>query len=220
MQTGKFFFLDVQPAIRKRRREPQEDLITHLIGEDYGGVEILTECITYGAAGMITTREFICAAAWHFLDSPDLKASYLAADEKERYQMLHELLRLEPVVGTLMRRAAKDLDLVTDGKTITIPAGDLIKVSIYGANSDKDAVGDAPLSLCPARETAPKVPAYAMSFGDGHHRCPGAYIAIQETDIFLQELLKIETLTLESGPALDWDELTTGYELPEMWVSV
>lgn len=220
LQTGKFFFLDVHPAMRARRGKPQEDLISHLVAEGHSAIEILTECVTYSAAGMITTREFICAAAWHFLDSPNLKASYLQADEKERYQILHELLRLEPVVGTLMRRAAKDLDLVTGGKTVTIPAGDLIKVSIYGANSDEDAVGDDPLSLCPARETAPKVPAYAMSFGDGHHRCPGAYIAIQETDIFLQELLKIETLVLESGPALDWDELTTGYELPEMWVSV
>lgn len=30
-----------------------------------GGPEILAECITYGAAGMVTTREFIAVVAWH-----------------------------------------------------------------------------------------------------------------------------------------------------------
>lgn len=216
---AKFFFLDVQPAIRRRKRDPQEDLISHLIAEDYGPIEILTECVTYGAAGMVTTREFICVAAWHFLESPALKETYLNAEEKERYQILHELLRLEPVVGTLMRRATKDITLETEGESVTIPAGELIHLSVYSANEDEQAVGDTPLNVCPMRETAPKVQSYVMSFGDGNHRCPGAYVAIQETDIFLQELLKLD-LTLESGPALDWDELTTGYELRKMVVTV
>lgn len=54
-----FFLLDVRPAIAARRREPREDLISHLISRGYSDMNILTECITYGAAGMVTTREFI-----------------------------------------------------------------------------------------------------------------------------------------------------------------
>ena len=51
-----------------------------------------------------------------------------------------------------------------------------------------------------------------MSFGDGHHRCPGAYIAIQETDIFLTRLLALP-VTVEREPSLSWSEVTKGYEL-------
>jgi len=54
-----FYWLDVRPAIRARKRQAQEDVISHLISQNYTDAEILTECITYAAAGMVTTREFI-----------------------------------------------------------------------------------------------------------------------------------------------------------------
>lgn len=67
-RVASFFYLDVKPAIEARRRSPREDVISHLISRGYGDAEILTECITYGAAGMATTREFISIAAWHMLE--------------------------------------------------------------------------------------------------------------------------------------------------------
>ena len=66
-----FFALDVKPAIQARKKERRDDLISHLLDKDYNDVEILTECLTYGTAGMVTTREFISAAAWHLLQNPD-----------------------------------------------------------------------------------------------------------------------------------------------------
>ena len=219
-RTAKFFFLDVQPAIRAQRRSPQEDLLSHLVKEGYNATEILTECITFAAAGMVTTREFISAAAWHFLEHPDLKAHYFNAEEGERYTILHELLRLEPVVGHLLRRAKQDLEIESEGQRVTIPAGDLIDLHIYPANADERAVGDAPLTFCPERERAAGVQPYALSFGDGHHRCPGAFIAVQETDIFLTKLLKVEGLRLEQEPELSWNEVVKGYELREFWLRI
>jgi cytochrome P450 len=59
-----------------------------------------------------------------------------------------------------------------------------------------------------------------MSFGDGHHRCPGAYLAIQETDIFLQRLLALDTLRIERAPTLNWNELTTGYEVRDFLIAL
>ena len=44
------------PAIKARQSEPQEDVITHLLSEGYTPQEVLTECVTYAAAGMVTTR--------------------------------------------------------------------------------------------------------------------------------------------------------------------
>ena len=51
-----FYVCDVRPAIVARRRERDEDVISHLIDQDYTDPEILIECVTYGAAGMVTTR--------------------------------------------------------------------------------------------------------------------------------------------------------------------
>ena len=218
LKVARFFFLDVQPAIRARRRKGREDLITHLLSEGYGPTEILTECVTFAAAGMATTREFIGVAAWHLLEHPDLKARYLIAGEKERYAILHELLRLEPVVGRLLRRAEEDVELETGGRTVTIPAGDLIDLDIYSVNADESAVGEAPLTFCGERERARGVQPFVMSFGDGHHRCPGAYIAVQETDIFLTRLLALEGLGLERPPKLDYSEVVKGYEIREVWL--
>lgn len=58
-----------------------------------------------------------------------------------------------------------------------------------------------------------------MSFGDGHHRCPGASIAIQESDIFLRRLLALPGLKLEQAPSVTWDELTAGYLLRHCIIS-
>ena len=215
-----FLYLDVKPAIAARKRQPQDDVISHLVGLGRNDREILTECITYGAAGMVTTREFICVAAWHMLDHPDLRARYLVAGEEERYAILHEILRLEPVAGHLFRRALADLELHHDGETLTIPAGDLIDVHITGANVDAGVTGDRPLQVCPGRELhGDRVPEMVLSFGDGHHRCPGAYVAIQESDIFLQRLLAIEGLRIVSGPELSFSDLTGGYELRKFMVA-
>ncbi|MGB1252949.1 MAG: cytochrome P450, partial [Candidatus Promineifilaceae bacterium] len=117
VQMGKFFYLDVKPAIFRRKRKPQDDIISHLIEQGYGDAEIMVECITYGTAGMVTTREFIVFATWHFLENPALRERYLNAVEADRHQILEEILRVEPVVSHLYRRTTKEIK-VTDEVTI------------------------------------------------------------------------------------------------------
>ena len=221
MRVGLFYALDVRPAIRARRRQAQEDVISHLLAQGYQDGEILTECITYAAAGMATTREFISVAAWHFLEQPDLRACYLSGDEEERHRLLQEILRVEPVVGHLYRRAVADVLVGSGGAEVTIPAGELIDMHVYAMNADEEVVGEEPLAICPGRELRVEHAAPAvMSFGDGHHRCPGAFIAIQETDIFLHRLLAIDTLRIERTPTMTWSDVTKGYELRDFWIAV
>jgi cytochrome P450 len=86
----------VKPAIRARRRRPSADVISQLLQQGFNDLEILTEALTYAAAGMATTREFITMAAWHLLDEPDLRNRYLIAERVEREAILHEILRLDP----------------------------------------------------------------------------------------------------------------------------
>ncbi|WP_030539739.1 cytochrome P450 [Sphingobium sp. DC-2] len=199
-----FYYRDVRPAIRARKRQRQDDVISHLIGQGYNGREILTECLVYGAAGMATTREFIVMAAWHMLEREDLKTAFLTADEGGQIALLEELLRLEPVVGYLYRRMPQDA-----------PAqpGAAIAVDVRAANTDAAAFGDRVCEVVPGRQVSAKYGNAGLSFGDGEHRCPGAQVALQESCLFLDRLLRVPGLTLEHAPSLAWNPLVTGYEL-------
>ena len=223
IKVFRFYLIDVVPAIRARRQRPREDVISHLIASDYSGLEILTECLTYGTAGMVTTREFIAVTTWHMLTHPEYRQRFLAGDQEERYAMLHEFLRLEPVVQTLYRRALADLEVETPAGSVVIPAGSLVVLHVAAANIDESVVGSEPLAACPGRELAdmrPKVPAYVLGFGDGNHRCPGAYVAIQETDIFLNRLLRLEGLRMVGEPEVGYNTTVEGYEVRGFTVSL
>ncbi|MFI6035078.1 hypothetical protein ACIBBD_13110 [Streptomyces sp. NPDC051315] len=100
---------------------------------------------------MVTTREFICLAAWHLFEDRELFDRYRAADEPERLGLLQEILRLEPVVGRLSRRATAPLRLPTRDGGTTVPPGELITVFVDEANTDPDVVGPDPYLLRPGR---------------------------------------------------------------------
>jgi cytochrome P450 len=209
-----FYLCDVRPAIRARRQARREDVISHLIDQGYSDREILTECLTYGAAGMATTREFIVMAAWHLFEREDLRHQFLEGDEPARVAMLEEILRLEPVVGALYRRTERELKLEGEGGTTTIPARALVKVDVRATNTNSAAAGGCPFQLDADRHvSASKAAASLMSFGDGPHRCPGASVALQETAIFLERLLRIPNVHLVRAPKVGWNPLISSYEL-------
>lgn len=209
-----FYLQDVRPAIRARRKAPGEDVISHLIGQGYADHQILTECITYAAAGMATTREFIVVAAWHLLDRPALRDRFLTAPESGQIAILEEILRLEPVVGTLYRRMQQDLSVDVDGTPTTLRAGTKVAVNIRSTNTDSAVVGECPFTLNPDRDFATgKAGGEALSFGDGAHRCPGAPLAMLESAIFLDRLLRVPGIRLQRPPAIGWGPTVAGYEL-------
>ncbi|MFK3979255.1 cytochrome P450 [Micromonospora sp. NPDC050397] len=211
---------DVRPAVRARRRARRDDLISHLIDEGCTDGEVLGECLTFAAAGMVTTREFINLAAWHLLTDNTLLTRYRTAGEADRTAVLHELLRLEPVVGNLKRRTTAPVEVPSADGVVTIPAGELVDVAVSAANVDHDAVGDAPLEVRPARPLADGTGPAGLSFGDGPHRCPGAYIAIQEADVFLSRLLALDGLRLVTPPRVTMRKEISGYELRGLVVAL
>jgi cytochrome P450 len=209
-----FYLRDVRPAIRARRKTRREDVISHLLDQGYSDREILTECLTYGAAGMATTREFIVMAAWHLYDDAELKQRFLAADEATRVALLEEILRLEPVVGALYRRAERELKLEGEAGPLHIRAGALVKVDVRAANTDRGAAGACPFKVDADRDvSASRASDSLMSFGDGPHRCPGAAVALQETAIFLGQLLRVPNTRLIQPPTVGWNSLISSYEL-------
>jgi cytochrome P450 len=217
----RFFQVDVKPAIAARKQTPKDDLISYLIGQNYKDWEIFTECVTYAAAGMVTTREFIALALWHLMEQPQLRERYLVAGEDERHAILHEVLRLEPIVSHLKRRMTEDVTLKHNGQTFTLRAGDLVQIDVQAVNADESVVGESPQALCPGRELhKPVVMPSIIGFGDGHHRCPGAYVALQETDVLLQRLLRLGGLRIEREPELRWSSTASGYELHHFIIGV
>ena len=209
---ARFYAADVRPAIKVRRKQPREDVISHLIAEGYTDADILVECVTYGTAGMVTTREFISMAAWHLLHDDGLRARFEVAGQPERHAILNEIIRLEPVVGHLYRRAQGSFEISDGPDTWTVDPGDLLDVCVRPANADPDAVGADPLALCPGRALPSGVNPAVLSFGDGAHKCPGQPLAILESDILLTRLLAREPRIL-AEPTMGWDDLIEGYWL-------
>ncbi|MBB4905495.1 cytochrome P450 [Actinophytocola algeriensis] len=189
---------DVRPAVRVRRRQREDDLISHLLDEGAGAGEILSECITVAAAGMVTTREFICAAAWHLFTDDALLTAYRAGDEQARFAVLHEVARLEPPLAEIKRRTTAPVTL-PDGTVIA--EDERVDVSIAAANLDQ--------AVAPG-----------LTFGDGPHRCPGQYLAIQEADIFLTKLFAQDGVRLTAPPRVAFNDAFGSYSLHDMVVSV
>jgi len=208
---------DVRPAVKARRKQRRDDLISHMLDEGRRDGEILGEVITFAAAGMVTTREFVNVAAWHFFTDQELLQRYRESPEPARIAVLHELLRLEPVVGNLKRRTTADLDIPG---YVSIPAGALVDVDVSAANLDPAAVGAEPERVCPQREVAAGVARMGLSFGDGPHRCPGLHVAMQEADIFLSRLFALPGLRMVNPPRIAMKPDISAYELHDLRVTV
>ena len=206
-----FLWRDVRPAVAARRKARRDDLISHLLDEGCTTREILGECVTFAAAGMVTTREFITVAAWHLLTDETLRSRYETGGPDERVAILHEILRLEPVVGDLLRLTTADVAL----GDVTIPSGARVDVAVSAANLDAREAGEQPGAVCPGRPVGA-----GLSFGDGAHRCPGAYVAIQEADIFLSKLFAMPGLRMIQHPSVTIRPDIASYELKGLVLAV
>jgi cytochrome P450 len=196
-------------------------VISHLLAQGYRDSEVLTECVTFAVAGVVTTREFICVAAWHLIERPELRGRFLAAADEERHHLLHEILRVEPVVQHIYRRTVDEVQLESQGAIVVIPPRELIDVHVAPVDADESVVGGESLAVCPGRPLASAgISPSVMGFGDGHHRCAGEFVAIQEADIFLQRLLALSDLRITREPAVSWNKISTGYELRAFRVAI
>jgi cytochrome P450 len=204
-----FIRKDLNPAVAARRANPREDVISYMIKENYSQKAMFIECLTYGSAGMLTTREFIVMAAWHLFDNEALRARYLSGSEPDQFAILEEILRLEPVASLLHRRASQEIQ----GTKGSVAADERICISLRDANTDETITGPCPYELDPDRAKRVKMIGSYMSFGDGPHRCPGSQVALHETRIFLDRLFRVPGIRLKSVPNVTWNQQIQGYEL-------
>jgi len=210
IRVGRFWKHDLQPAIEARRKQPKDDVITYMVENNYSRKGMIMECLSYGGAGMMTTREFIVMAAWHLFEMPELLDRYLTGGEEDQFAILEEILRLEPVASLLHRRAAEPVEGKQGGD---MEDGELVCLSLRDANTDEAITGPCPYEIDPDRAKRMKVVGSYLSFGDGPHRCPGAQVALHETRIFLDRMFRLPGIRLKSEPQITWNPHIQGYEL-------
>ena len=201
-------WLDVLPAIKARKKERQDDVISLLLDEGFSTKSIFIECQTYASAGMMTTREFIVLACWQLLENPELKERFLNGDERTQFAILEEFIRLDPVVTFVHRRAENDFTVPTGEE---IKGGEFYTVDLRAANRDVGVVGEDPEHFDINRAARQNMSSSWMIFGDGPHRCPGAQVALHETRVFLDGLLRVPGIRLANPPKPTWTGTT--YEL-------
>jgi cytochrome P450 len=216
----RFYRRDVLPSVASRRAHRRDDVISHLIDDGCRNLDILAECVTFAAAGMVTTREFISLAMWHLFSDDALRRKYQDGTEEEQLAVLREILRLDPVISDLFRRTTADLEVPGADGPRTIPAGSLVDISVAAANLDAAAVGPAPETLCPNRAVDDREVDAGLSFGDGAHRCPGSHVALLETNIFLTRLLAMPGIRVAAAPRIGARPEISAYELHGLRLAV
>jgi cytochrome P450 len=210
LRANSFWKHDMVPAIEARRKQPKDDVISYMVKENYSKRGMIMEALSYGGAGMMTTREFIVMCAWHFFDKPALLQRFLAGEEADQFAILEEILRVDPVASLVHRRAAEPIE-GADGTRID--KGEVAAINIRDANMDEAITGPCPFEIDPDRAKRMKVVGPYMSFGDGPHRCPGAQVALHETRIFLERMFRLPGIRLVSEPRVEWNRQIQGYEL-------
>lgn len=206
-----FYLQDVRPAIRRLRAHPQEDIITHLLEKGYRPREVLMECLTYGTAGMVTTREFMSLVMLRMFDDAASRRRYLGSASAERFRLLEEIIRLNPPVSHLYRRVQKS------GGGCPHQPGTMVDIDVAATNTDATVFTPDPLEFCPERSLSASERT-GLSFGDGDHRCPGSHLAILETDALVHALLRAGAV-MESPPAHHFNTLVQGYQLRDFVIS-
>ncbi|MGV0745518.1 cytochrome P450 [Mycolicibacterium sp. XJ870] len=172
--------------IERRRREPGDDTISHLVaagvGEDgdiAGVLSILAFTFTMVTGGNDTTTGLLGGAVQLLQQRPDQRR-LLVEDPELITEAIDEFLRLTSPVQGLARTTTRD---VTIGDT-TIPAGRKALLLYGSGNRDEREFGPDAAELDVRRK-----PRNILTFSHGAHFCLGAAAARMQSRVALTELL-------------------------------
>src|SRR6201988_490821 len=172
--------------IEWRRREPEDDTISHLVaagvgadGDIAGTLSILAFTFTMVTGGNDTVTGMLGGSMPLLHQRPDQRE--LLADNLEAIpDAVEELLRMTTPAQGLARTVTHD---VTIGDT-TIPAGRRVLLLYGSANRDQRVYGPDADELDVTR-----CPRNILTFSRGAHHCLGAAAARMQSRIALSELL-------------------------------
>lgn len=183
-------------AVRARRAEPGDDLISDLLrtrvdGDRLTDVELVTLVWNIVLAGQTPTN-LIANAVAILLDNPEW-TERLRAEPALMPTAVEELMRwCGPQIMTIPRFARADVEI----GGITVPAGAQMTVVIASANRDRRAFAE-PERLDLTRDGLPH-----LGFAHGAHFCLGAGLARVQTELALSALLSRFQEIVPAGPAV------------------
>lgn len=172
--------------IERRRREPEDDTVSHLVaagvgadGDMAGMLSILAFTFTMVTGGNDTTTGMLGGAVQLLHQRPDQRR-LLMNNPDLMTDAVDELLRLTSPVQGLARTTTRDVRM---GNSM-IPAGRKVLLLYGSANRDEREYGADAGELDVLRR-----PRNIMTFSHGAHFCLGAAAARMQSRIALTELL-------------------------------
>ncbi|BBA95460.1 putative cytochrome P450 [Actinacidiphila reveromycinica] len=185
--------------IRRRRREPGEDLVSALVAtqtrdDRLTDSELLATCFILITAGDETTTHLIGNGVLALLRHPDQLAR-LRADPGLIRGAVEELARYDTVTQAVVRVVAQDLEI--GGRTLR--EGELVYLFLGATNRDPERFAD------PDRLDLARPGNRHLSFGHGPHFCLGGPLAKLQAEVAVGTLVRrLPDLRLADGAALEW----------------
>ncbi len=143
--------------------------------------------------GAIETCEGMTANAIGHVLGDEAVMSRLRARAVDMDRLVNESLRLEPAAAVVDRYATVDTIVETSSGPVEIAGGDLVEISLAGANRDP-SVFPHPDSFDPDRARI----GHHLSFARGPHVCLGLHLARLQTAVALTTLVsELPTITLD-----------------------
>jgi cytochrome P450 len=172
--------------IERRRREPGDDTVSHLVaagvgadGDLAGTLSVLAFTFTMVTGGNDTTTGMLGGAVQLLQQRPDQRR--LLIDDPGRIRdAIEELLRLTSPVQGLCRTTTREVTI--DGTTI--PADRKVLLLYGSGNRDERQFGSDAEELDVLRK-----PHQILTFGYGAHHCLGNQAARMQSRVALTELL-------------------------------
>ncbi len=197
-ESARQIFSYLWERIQEHKENPNDDLITYLLGATVDGEpvpepHILGTCFLMLVAGIDTTWSSIGSAIWHLAENPQDRKFIIENPDKIN-TAVEELLRAYSPV-TMARYVAEDYQY--DGCKMS--EGDRVLMNFPAANRDPSKFVD-PDKVLLDREVNPHI-----AFGVGIHRCAGSNLARMEMRVSIEEWLKrIPDFRLEEPDAVTW----------------
>jgi len=167
---------------RRRRTNPQDDLISRLIRAEVDGQRLTEDEVVNFAnllllAGHVTTT-LLLANIVLTLDEHPAVAAEARADRGLIPGLIEETLRYRPVIVSNMRVTTRAVTVGTE----QLPAGQLVSLSFISGNRDEQYFTD------PDRFDIHRDARKHLGFGHGIHYCLGAPLARLELGIALDAM--------------------------------
>lgn len=201
--------------IGRRRAEPRDDLISHLISAEIDGqrltpVELIGFCVLLLVAGNETTTNLLGGAVLAFDEHPE-QWERLRAEPALIPSAVEEVLRYNSPVQSMFRSAHAGARL---GEVVAWE-GQPVVAWIGSANRDEAQFEH------PERFDITRAPNRHLAFGHGIHFCLGAPLARLEARVALEALAQ-RARRIEVAPEahLDWLESAIVYGVKQLPVAL